>query len=122
MTNRRSEPTHGAGGTPLSFPPGAGGYLTALLKAGFDLGPKGIDPETGYVEHDEPFGVLRSVTLDAACGGQVLPDCEQPAHGEHWCSRGGPAHKVHVCRCGVTWNLDGLTYAEWLAREWGPRV
>jgi hypothetical protein len=67
---------------------------------------------------------LRAIRESWPDHGQAIPDpspCNRPTKGKHACQRSGQ-HKIHVCRCGETWNLDGLSYAEWRAQEWRADV
>lgn len=99
MTHRRSEGMHEPGETPLSFADHVGGFLTAVSAR--------IRCTGGWAEMDEIWG-------------QVTPDpqpvCGWPRRGRHTCRVPELEHVIHVCMCGVTWNRDGLTFAEWKSR------
>lgn len=99
MTHRRSEGMHGPGETPLSFADHVGGFLAAI---------------SVHIHTTGEWAGWQEIW------GQVTPDpqpvCARPRRGRHTCAVPELEHTVHVCSCGVTWNRDGLTYAEWRAR------
>lgn len=105
MTHRRSEGMHGPGETPLSFSDHVAGFLTAVSAR--------IHCTGGWAGLEEIWG-------------QVTPDpqpvCGRPVRGRHTCDQTEPEHTMHLCSCGVTWNRDGLTYAEFLALRYASEV